>query len=570
MHLPHDSSAILSGGLGALWIVGLWLAAPALVPASTPATRFAMTIALGCAIPLVLAIANVLYWWSLWAALVAVLIVRYARNGQTRVEAEPADPPAWDLAAGFAAILAIAWPVAVRPVIDGDTLIYHLPNAASWVAQHGMWTTGTQYWWYSPASEIFASGLLATGGIGVVGLAGLLPAALLVLTVRSVAVRGGMPPIAGTLAACALLATPVAAVQLVSLQNDVWQAALFAYALTEFALPAFGVLALTKPSGVLYALLASGAWASGRKPFLQAATLSLGVALLWTVHNLILLPHAIVPIGGAIASWFAGTSIAAHLPHSMAVLATASWHAGIVWIAFFALGVGSIVFARQTYLRWAALASLVLFAIVPTGYEGTIPQLATGASLRFALPVAALGVLWLAGLPRRVAAPLAGAAALAVGAGIAVQWRLFANDATTHDTPIVVAVAALVAVGVLRLRDSRARVAASAALCIALAAFAAGLSRSHPADYIADTFGGGGFAYVASSHAANVVTLGVPAGAVITVDPRANVFDGLDAGTCEQARALGAVILASASRLGDLDCNRVLYRDGATAVVDPR
>ena len=569
MHLPHDPSALFSGGLGALWIVGLWLAAPALANVRTPASRVAMTIALGCAIPLLLATAGVLYWWSLWAALVAILIVRFAQR-HARTENDSAEAPAWDLAVGFVAILALAWPVAVRPVIDGDTLIYHLPNAASWVAQHGLWTTGTHYWWYSPTSEIFASGLLATGGIGVVGLAGLLPAVLLVLTVRSVAVRSGMPPIAGTLAACALLATPVAAVQLVSLQNDVWQAALFAYVLTEFALPAFGALALTKPSGVLYALLASGAWTSGRKPFLQAAAVSLGVVLLWTLHNLILLPHAVVPIGGEIGKWFAGTSIAAHLPRSLAVLAAASWHAGIVWIAFFILGVASIAFARQTYLRWAALASLVLFAIAPTGYEGTIPQLATGASLRFALPFAALGLLWVAGLPRRATAFLTSAAALAVCTGIAVQWRLFDNDATTHDTPVVAAVVALMAAGLLRLRDSRLRAAAGAALCVALAALAGGLSRSHPADYIADAFGGGGFAYVASSHVANVVTLGLPAGAVIIVDPRANVFDGLDVGTCEQARALDAVILTSTSRLGGLDCSRILYRDAAMAVVDSR
>jgi hypothetical protein len=123
---------------------------------------------------------------------------------------------------------------------------------------------------------------------------------------------------------------------------------------------------------------------------------------------------------------------------------------------------------------------------------------------------------------------------------------------------------------VVCLRDPRVRIAAGAALCIALAAFAGGLSRSHPADYIADAFGGGGFAYVASSRAANVVTLGLPAGAVITVDPRASVFDGLDAGTCEQARALGAVILTSTARIGGLDCRRILYRDAAMAVVDPR
>ncbi len=571
MHLPYDARAICSGALGAVWLLGLWFGAPPLAQSRTLAGRAAATLALGCAIPLALAFAGLLYWWSLWAALVALLAIRLVQRREVRVPPDPPEAMPWDLVIGFAALLALAWPVAVRPTMDGDTFIYHLPNAASWVAHHGIWTTGTRYWWYPPASEIFASGVLATGGIGVVGFAGLLPAALLLLTIRGAAQRNGMPPIAGTLAACALLATPVAAVQLVSLQNDLWLAALFAYALTEVTPPVFGVLALTKPTGPLYALVASATWAADRGTFLRAAAFSLGAIALWAIRDLILRPHAIVPMAtSTFPNGWMSTTIAGHLPHSLAVLAASSWNAGLVWTVFFALGVASIVFSREASLRWAALTSLVLFAIMPTGYENAIPQLATGASLRFGLPLAALGLLWLTAMPRRTATLLACAAALALVAGVGVQWRLFYNDSTTHATPIVVAIAVLVLSLSLFVPVRQARTVVGAALFVVLAGFAGGLARNHPADYVADAYGkGGAFAYVTSAHMPRVVTLGLPAGAVITVDPDIDAYDGTDEGTCARARALDAVIVTSVDRLDSVDCGRVLYRDAATAVVDP-
>ena len=52
----------------------------------------------------------------------------------------------------------------MRPLLDGDSLSYHLPNAASWVQAHSLWTTATRYWWYPPASELFAAGLDTVGG----------------------------------------------------------------------------------------------------------------------------------------------------------------------------------------------------------------------------------------------------------------------------------------------------------------------------------------------------------------------------------------------------------------------
>ncbi|HTA37449.1 MAG TPA: hypothetical protein VK760_00150 [Candidatus Acidoferrales bacterium] len=570
MHLPHDLASIGSGCLGAMWLIGLWYAAPLLPASRTPAARLAATIALGCGIPLALGFANLLYAWSLWTVLLVLLALRLSRGFGMQRDRDPARPVPWDLLAGFATLLCLAWPLAVRPAIDGDTLIYHLPNAAAWVAHHGLWVTGTRYWWYPPASEIFASGLLATGGLGVVGWAGLLPAALLILTVRTVAERNGLAPIVGTLAGSALTATPVVAAQLVSLQNDVWQAALFAFALTEFSPVAVGVLALTKPNGFVYAMLSNAPWLGDRRRILTASAVAIGIALLWFVRDLVLAPRAIVPIWTSTAGAGLATTIAAHLPHALAVLVTASWNAGLVWTLFFASGIAAMAYPRQPFLRWAALTSLAIFFFVPTGYEGTIPQLATGASLRYALPFCALGAFWLAAAPRKLTPLLIAAACVAVSVGVAAQWTLFYNDATTHDTPIVVLLATAAFAAIAAIGHPGVRKSAGAALLVALAALAGGLAESHPADYVVDAFGkGGGFAFVASNGFANVVTLGLPAGSIITVDPKVDAFDGTDQGSCEEARRLHAVILASSDRLKDVNCGTVLFRDDDTAVVDP-
>lgn len=570
MHFPHDTNAIASGALGVLWLFGLWTAAPVLGSENAaPAQRLAGTLALGCVIPLGLGLLNLLYWWSLWTVLLIVLAARLVRRGRTPFSLSPHDARPWDLLLGFAVLLALAWPIAVRPAIDGDTLIYHLPNAASWVVQHGVWTTGTRYWWYPPASELFAGGLLAVGGIGVVGWAGLLPGALLLLTARTVAQRSGAPALAGTLAACALLATPVAAVQLVSLQNDLWLAALFSCALSEYVPAAFAMLALTKPYGLLFALLAIPAWASNRKRLSMTLALSIGAVVLWAARDAVLLPHAIVPIGTTMIAGAMRTTIAAHMPHSIGVLAAASWRAGIAWVLFLALGIGSVFLAREPRLRWAALVSIGLFAIVPTGYAGGNgeQQLATGASLRFALPVAALGLLWLVSSMQRTYAYAAAAAAIGTIAGVAAQWRLFDSDAATHTTPLIATIAASIGAGSLLVREVRVRSAVAAGLCLVLGGRAAGLAESHPGGYIADAYGGG-FAYAASRHFERVVTLGVPAGAAVTVDPHASAFDGLDVGVCSEAAALRAVIVTSLARLPDVACGRPVYADAGTAVIE--
>ena len=567
MHLPLSPDAIAFGALGVLWLLGLWLAAPVLGSARNATQQLALAIALGCLIPLCLGLLNLLYWWSLWVALLALLAVRLSRRTR-RVDRDEDQTWPWDAVIGFAALLALAWPTAVRPVMDGDTLIYHLPNAASWVAQHGVWATGTRYWWYPPASELFASGLFATGGIGVVGWAGLMPPVLLLLIARRVARRAGVAPFAGTLLACALLATPVAAVQIVSLQNDVWLTALFLFALTEYLPPIFGVLALTKPYGWLLSATASSVWASDRKQLIKALAFSGGALALWIVRDLILMPHAAVPIATTRILDVVDTTLASHLPGSLATLAKASWNAGIVWCLFLACGIASAFLSPNRQLRWAAVISICLFAIIPTGYGiASAEQLATGESLRFALPIAGLGLTWMVSSLQRATPLVAVVAGIGTIAGVATQWQISYNDATTRDAPIVVIVATLVAVGSLLLRDGRGRTVVLSCLCLLLGALAAGLADSHPADYVADVYGGA-FAFAASQHFERIITLGLPAGAAITVDPKVNAFDGMDWGTCVEAQALGAIVITKIVNLPRADCGRIVYRDGTTVVLD--
>ncbi len=575
MHVPHDVQSIASGALGALWLIGLWLGAPLLLrPARTATLRVAAALALGCAVPLVLGLCDLLYGWSLWMALAAIVASRYVRDART--PSDSAQPPAkpWDLVAAFAVLLALAWPVAVRPVLDGDTLIYHLPNAASWAVHHGVWTTGTRYWWYPPASELFASALFLIGGAGVVGLSGLFPAVLRLLVFRSAAVRHGAHPLVGTSVACALLATPVASVQIVSLQNDLWLTALFLCGITEFYLPAAGTLALTKPNGIVFAIVVALTWLKDRAQTIEALCVALPAVGVWAIRDFVLLRGAIVPPA---STWMPGTlatSIAAHFPHALVVLAAASWHSGIPWTVFLALDAASIVLARNAFLRWAAIAATVVFLVVPFGYESTTPQLATGASLRFALPVAALGGLWLSSLGRRSGAFVVSAASIATLYGIGTVWSVFYNDGTTRSTPFVLAVATLFLAACLRIASPVWRRARAGTLFVVLIAAAADRSRSHPGDYVADAYGrggvpAGGFAFAAASGADPVVTLGLPAGGLVTLKPALDVYDGLDSGTCTQARKLRALILASAQRARDVDCGRVLYRDAASVVIDP-
>jgi hypothetical protein len=431
---------------------------------------------------------------------------------------------------------------------------------------HGIWTTDTRYWWYPPASELFASALLAIGGAGAAGWGALLPAALIVALAREAAVRGGSPAFVGTLGACALLATPVAATQLISLRNDLWLAAVFAATLTWLWPPAMGVLALLKPYGFIFALASSAAWTRDRGRTLLGIAVAVASIGLWSLRDLALARNAVVPIASTRIPHPWQSTIAANVPHSLFVLAAASWNAGWTWTVLSLAGAMSIVLWRKPALALAGALSLVALLFIPTAYEfGTTQQLASGESLRFALPLATLGLLWVLSLS---AARWAVAVVASVGTivGIATQWAVFSNDATTHDTAVVVAIAGLVALAAAWRGSRRVRVATAVGGIAVLGAWAGGVARNHPGDYVRDRFGGA--AVYAGLHADRpIVTFDLPAGAVTIVNPNARVIDGLDASVCAQARRLHAAIATSTARLPAVNCGRIVYRDATSAVV---
>jgi len=333
-------------------------------------------------------------------------------------------------------------------------------------------------------------------------------------------------------------------------------------------MPAFPVLSLTKPTGLAFALLASGAWSGTQRRL--AVALSAGAFALWAARDLIL----VRPLS-SIAAWLPkggpGSTIAAHLPGSLLVFARASWQEGLAWCAFSTLGFAVLAFGPRRYWRVAALAAIVIFALVPTAYAGAggVQQLALGSSLRFMLPVAALGALWLSTFPKRATWFVVSGAVAATVAGIASQWQIFANDSTTHNTPFFVAAAALVIAASLALRAAWPRIAIATGTAVLLAALACGLALSHPADYITRSYGGA-LSFVSRAGFRRVLTYGLPAGAALVADPTVQAFDGDDWGTCEQARKLGAVIAIGPHPPRILDCGRVLYRDARTTVLDPR
>jgi hypothetical protein len=566
MHYPFEFGSVVLGLLAVAWYAGLWVAAPVPAGNTSAVFRILSMMMLGTLLPLVLATFDVLYWWTLWLALAIAIVARIRSSGSDRFAGVRGMLGSWDVALAFTVLVALAWPVAVRPVMDGDSLQYHLPNAASWIVHHGMWTTETRYWWYPPASELFASALLAIGGVGAAGWGALLPAALLIAVAREAAVRAGSPAFVGTLGACALLATPVAATQLITLRNDLWLAALLAGTLTWLWPPAMGVLALIKPYGFVFALASGAAWTRDRTRALLGIAAAVASIGLWSLRDLVLSPNAVVPIASTKIPNPWQSTIGANVPHSLFVLATASWNAGWMWTLLLVAGATSIVLWRKPAFAMAAAVSFAALLFIPTAYEfGTVEQLASGESLRFALPLATLGLLWALSLrpARWVVATVAAAGTIA---GVATQWAVFSNDATTHDTPVVVAIFGLVAFAAAWCGSERARVATTVCAMAVLGAWSAGVARNHPGDYVRDRFGGA--AVYAGLHAGQpIVTLDLPAGSVIIVNPNARVIDGLDASVCAQARSLHAAIVTSIARLPSVNCGRIVYRDATSAVV---
>lgn len=581
-----------SGILAALWLLGLFAAAPVL-SGSRPAAladRLRDAIILGIAIVFALGFVHALYPASCWIVLASCVLVAH-RSTILRRTREPnvpelapetrGDRPPYVL---IAALALIAWPPLMRPLLDGDSLSYHLPNAAAWVHAHGLWTTDARYWWYPPASELFAAGLFAVSGGFAVGWSGFAALALLGFRIEQWSrVAFGLPPWLSDLLAAAVATISPLALQAGSLQNDVFLAAFFLeslYALQTapaVAIRTIAVTALVKPYGWAFALIAA---AVSRAPKRVWAAGFAAIAL-WVLHDAILWNHAIVSAASASTANTWQSTILAHAPQALALLVRVAALASPAALAALAAATfGPWISGRQQRaLGWAALAALLAFLAMPLAFSDTRAQLATGASLRYAAPALALGGLLLARPARRAPVVAGWLFALCAAVGCSAILATYWNDGGTRSA---LAIALLTVANVALAGKLRVRWPLPAGFGLAVVATTA-LAMRHPVDYYADAMrvdgrASGVYAWIARAQPPALGGWGLRLGIVNVLAPQTRTLDLPDATACaaaSQQRVLLAAVAQNdrppalnARRLRDARaCARTLRYDDGLAVV---
>jgi hypothetical protein len=567
----------------ALWLGALWYVAPLLDASAreAPARHLRDAIVLGVAIPLVLGTAGALAPVPCAAAILLLAIVRtVVRPPAVRpVAASP-----WH-ALPAVAVVAVSWPALVRPLLQGDSLGYHLPNAASWSTTHAIWTTVTWYWFYPGGSELFAAGLDTIAGPLAVGFAGFAALLLLAYRIAAFAERAGCSAFQSGALAAAFVTVPAVALQGGSLENDVWLAAWLletAWALLEerpVTRRALTVAALVKPYGFIFAALA--AW-FGRARRLDVV-LGFAPLALWFVRDAVLWRGAIIDPAALSDPHVAATTILAQGAAGVTTLASALWNAGPGMLVACLAFVATVATSREPVLRWSALGAFAFFLIEPFGFRNDGPQLATGASLRYAFPALALGFTGALPLVRRV--PWPNAVACAALALAALQIRgvaaIFENDATTHRWYL----AAIVVAAAIVADAWRARGFATPLVSLALVAYAVRFAGSHPADYYDDLISSGNgkshlFEWLAAERPPRVVGDTIRLGSIVVVSPGTLAQNTVRVDPCGEARRAHALLVVAddpptnaaafaARRAAGRACGRVLYEDERALAVAP-
>jgi len=572
------------GLLAAIWLLGLFAAAPLLRTSARYdfPDRLRDALVLGIAIPFALGFVHALYAAACWGTLVLCIGGAQLRRGLAT------EPPSRDCASPvpyvlIASLVAVTWPQLMRPPLDGDSLSYHLPNAAAWVQAHSLWTTLTHYWWYPPASELFASAIYAVSGPFALPWCGFGALALLGFRVAAWARDGfGVPALlADALASASVTIYPIA-IQGGTLQNDVWLAAFFVESLWSLrartrgtsATRTLAVTALIKPQGWILALVALAAGKARRRLWLTTVA-AIGI---WVLHDALLWQNAAVaPASTAHANLF-GSTILAHGAGAFEELAAVALRVSpFALVALLAAFAAPAIARREPLLRWSPFAAGLLFLMLPFGYATSVAQLATGASLRFAAPAIAAGAIVLAPYARRIGRVATALLLASTAYGIWYVLAIFWNDGGTH-----VAIAfALLAVAVSALAHTQ-RVAWANAAAFALAVIAAvHLAARHPLDYYTDALRAGPsppgiYRWIARTRPAAVGGWGLRLGAVNVLSPLTRTMDLPDRDSCAQAQRRSAVLIAVAQN--DLSssaneqrlsaarqCGVTLYAD-ATAV----
>ncbi len=616
----------LSGLLSALWLLGLFAAAPALRTDARYSfvDRLRDALILGIAIPFALGFVHALYPIACWLVLVGCIVLSY-RRPLSKIPITATRTP-YIL---IAALALIAWPQLTRPLLDGDSLSYHLPNAASWVQAHSLWTTTTRYWWYPPASELFAAGIYATSGPFALPWSGIGALALLGFRIAAWARDefAASPFLADALAAATVTAYPLA-IQGGTLENDVWLAAFWLEALWSVhrrqgaALRVSAITTLIKPQGWLLAAIALLTCRAPRSVWLTAS----GAFMLWLLHDALLWRDAAFPPASTAYTNTFGTTILAHGVPALGLLVRVAFRASpFLLAALVAALLGPLVAARRG-LGWAALVVLALFLLLPFGYSTDFAQLATGASLRFAAPAVVSGALIIAQFAGRV--PIV-ATVLLFASTLFGAWsvlRIFWNDISTHIALPVTALIAMIEGTARSARTAWLRalvfgvatwfvlaiiwndsliVAVATAAVIVVATMIVGarscwlnslvfgivviasvhLAELKPLDYYADTlrFDGrstGVYNWIARARPAAIGGLGLRLGIVNVVSPVTRTLDLPDYSPCAEAKKYDALIVAiagndvpprlNAARLSSARaCGRVLYDDSRAVVSSP-
>ncbi len=578
----------MSGFPAALWLLGLFAAAPALRTSARYdfPDRLRDALILGVAIPFALGFFHALYAIACWGALAICLAVAYLRSfaGNATRSQSSAPPPPYVL---IGALVAVTWPQLMRPLLDGDSLSYHLPNAASWVQAHSLWTTATRYWWYPPASELFAGALYAVSGPFALPWSGL--GALTLLGFRIAGwtreAFAAPPLLCDALAAATVTAYPLA-IQGGTLQNDVWLGAFWLEGLWSLrrstangvAMRTLALTTLIKPQGWVLALIALIACKAARTLWLCAA----GAFALWLIHDAVLWKTAtLAPASTGYGNTF-GSTIVAHGVPALAILArVAISMSPFALAALCAALLGPALARREPRLGWAAFSGALLFFALPFGYESSVAQLATGASLRFAAPAIAVGAVILARPARQVAVVAIALLLTSTVYGIWYVLSIFWNDGSTHAAlPIAALAIAIVAVA----RFRRARWLKALALGLAVMA-ATHLAARHPIDYYTDALrvdgtSSGLYRWIATKRPAAIGGWGLRLGVVNVLSPTTRTLDMLDRAPCAQARQNGVLLVAVAQsdRAPDANaqrlrsarvCGQILYEDPIAVVAQP-
>jgi hypothetical protein len=543
----------LNAVAAALWLLGIGYAGSALRSngRASIADRVRDALVIGVAIPTGLALVDMLYPATCWVALAIVVAIAYIRRPRNLAN-DIAEPVPYILAA---AVFFVAWPQLMRPPLDGDTLSYHLPNAAAWVHAHSMWTTDGRYWWYPPASEAFAAGLYAVSGPFAIAWAGFGALALLGLRLATWLRErcGATPLLADIIAAAAVTAAPLSQ-QAGSLQNDVWLGAFFLESLwTMLYEPVAAtrtaiVTALIKPYGWVLALIAAATTRAARGVWIAIGA----SALLWFGHDALLWHHALVPPAETSYANTWNSTILANGFGALALLVRVSFTVSPFFaLALLAAFAGPFLDREpRRAIGYSAFAAALFFLVMPLAFVDVRPELASGASLRYAVPAIVAGVVAAGPLIARFSIVSLIVSGLSCIFGVATTSEIYWNDGGTRTALAVGPLAALSAYLAQRQKILATASVIAFALSVVAAAYLAG---RHPVDYYADTYAVGGkpsqlFAWIERTQPSSTGGWGIRIGVVDVLAPHARTLDLPESHPCTTARAANVSLVALAEQ----------------------